>query len=507
MKIYTLSEMKRAEEETFRRGIEPLRLMENAGAAFSKTVRDNIETAGRKIAVVVGDGNNGGDGYVAARKFREYGSDVTVIRAFGGRMTESCAYTAQKVADAGIKTVSYTADREYCLNVMQESDIVIDAIFGIGFHGEPDTYSASIFEDINKSGAFVVALDIPSGITADANEVPTVSVNADMTVSLAAYKYCHILPKTSERCGKVLCCAIGIPDSITDSIGNVETIDFSDIKELFPKRKKNSHKGTYGTASFLCGSYGMAGAAILACRAAVRSGAGLTRLLAPKSIYPILASSLTETVHTPIDETTVGTASVSALESLCSAAEKSTAFCIGCGLGRNRYTTDLLADFTKQLKCPLILDADGINAASHNIDIIEHISAPLILTPHVGEMARLNGCTNEEINADRIGYAVRTARRFNATVVLKGANTVIASGEKVYVNMNGNAGMATAGSGDVLAGIITAFAASGLNALNAAKAGVFVHGAAGDLAAEKMSQISLSASDIIDFLPEVFKTL
>lgn len=509
MKIFTVSEMRAVEQEAFKRGIIPLRLMENAGSAFAKKVCDLFPLQGKKITVVVGNGNNGGDGYVAARKFKSYGAAVSIIRAFTGRTTDQCGEMAKKCAEIGLYPVDFGTNSDFCKDLLSESDIIVDAIFGIGFHGEADRYTAEIIGLINESPAIRVALDIPSGINANSGEVSGAAVKADLTVALAAAKYCHILPDASEYCGRVVCCSIGIPEDAFEIFGSVaETVEASDVAMNLKKRPKNSHKGTFGTAMFLCGSYSMAGAAILACKSAVRSGAGLTKLATVNSIYPIVGAALPETVHIPLKETENGTVSAADIDKVLKQAARSTALCIGCGMGKDRYAPYLLDEIFKNTESPILLDADGINAAAESINIFEHKKGALVLTPHPAEMARLYNTTAKDVNSDRIGFATRAAKDFGATVVLKGANTVIATSKgRVFVNMNGNAGMATAGSGDMLAGIITALMAQGISPDSSAVMGVYIHAAAGDKARDIQGEYSMNVEDMIEALPKVFKSL
>ncbi len=509
MYVLTAFDMRAAEDEAFCRGILPLRLMENAGASFVKTLRNKINVENKNIVVLVGNGNNGGDGYVIARKLREYGAHVHIIKAFGGNMSDSCAKMAAKAVEIGLSPVSFGLDREYSVSLINKSDIIIDALFGIGFLREADSFTTEIFELINNSSAFVASVDIPSGIFADSAKPIGAAVRANLTIALGAYKFAHILPPASELCSEVVCCPIGLPeDAIKPSQHYCETIEKTDVSQNIPHRAKNSHKGSFGPAVFVCGSYNMTGAAVLAVRAATRSGASLTKLVSPISAYPLLAPSLIETVHVPVCETSRGTVAVQALSDILTVSDSAKAMCIGCGMGRNRSTDELIHELVKNVKCPIVLDADGINAIAQRIDIMEHREYPFVITPHPAEMARLWQTDAKAVNADRIGFAKRSAERFGCTVVLKGANTIVATKSgKVFVNMNGNAGMATAGSGDMLAGIITALICQGLSPDSAAACGVYIHAAAGDIAKDNFSEISMTVSDMIDSLPEVFKFL
>ena len=276
------------------------------------------------------------------------------------------------------------------------------------------------------------------------------------------------------------------------------------IKRCFPKRESDSHKGTYGTLLSVCGSYGMAGAAILAARAATRCGTGLVIAALPESIYPIAATALPEVVFTPLTDAPLAVQ----MKTLTPSLQKSTALLCGCGLGNTTETASLVEALLQAAECPVILDADGINAAVRHISILETAHSPLILTPHPKELARLLHGTVEQVQADRKAAALTAARRFGATVVLKGHRTVIANADgTIFVNQNGNPGMAVAGSGDVLAGMIAGLAAQGLSPWDAAQCGVYLHGAAGDLAAMRLSQHAMLPTDILDELGTLFLQL
>lgn len=285
----------------------------------------------------------------------------------------------------------------------------------------------------------------------------------------------------------------------------MKKIDFKMIKENFPKREKTSHKGTFGTLACVCGSRGFSGAAAMPAKAAMRCGVGLVNVLLPESIYSVVASFLEEPIFTLLKETKTGTLSVECKEELFSALSKSTACLIGCGLSNNEDTRELVFDIIKNYDKPLVIDADGINAICANINILKAAKGPIILTPHPGEMARLLKKDIEYINKNREYCAKTFAVENNVTVVLKGFGTIVAdkTGD-TFLNCSGNPGMASAGMGDVLAGMISSFAAQGISSLNSAISGVYLHAKAGDICAEKFSQISMIATDVINELPSLF---
>jgi NAD(P)H-hydrate epimerase len=278
----------------------------------------------------------------------------------------------------------------------------------------------------------------------------------------------------------------------------------SDIRACFTPRSTDTHKGTFGHVLAVCGSVGMAGAAILSARAALRCGAGLVTVALPYSIYPIVAGAVPEAVFLPLPETEKGVLDISALPLLCDALNGKTALLIGCGLGKGDTVTEIVETLLQQAECPVILDADGLNAVCTHIDVLKTVRSPLIVTPHPGEMARLTGKTTESIAENRVDVATGFSKQYHVITVLKGHYTVVSSKEKVYINPTGNPGMAVGGSGDVLAGMITSFAAQGMTPLDAAKCGVYLHGKAGDRVAEKYSQHTLLPTDMIEELKELF---
>lgn len=285
----------------------------------------------------------------------------------------------------------------------------------------------------------------------------------------------------------------------------MKRIEFKQVKKSFPKRETNSHKGTFGTLSCVCGSRGFAGAAVMSAEAAIKCGVGLVNVLLPESIYNIVASNLCEPIFTLLKETKDGTLSIDCKEKLFLALEKSTACLVGCGLGNNEDTRNLIFNIIENYNRPIVVDADGINAVSMNINVLREAKGPIILTPHSGEMGRLLKKDTDFVNANREYCAKKIAVENNVTVILKGSRTIVSDKNgDTFINITGNPGMATAGMGDVLAGMIASFLAQGMKPLNAAISGVYLHGTAGDICAEKFSQISMSATDVINELPSLF---
>lgn len=505
MNVLFADSIRKIENNAIRGGFSGLRMMENAGAAAANVITEKCDIKAKSVVVVAGNGNNGGDGFVVARKLYDEGADVCVVLAAGMPETESARETLAKLSAYPIRV--FNANDTEASNKIATADYLIDAIFGIGFHGLVGEDIAALINRFNRSRAVKIALDLPSGCECDTGAVAEVCVCADITITFIAVKPCHVLYPSSDFCGKLVRVGIGISKEVMQSVkSNITIIENNLVKSLIPKRKKSFHKGSAGTALQICGSYGMAGAAILSAKAALRCGVGLVKAILPKSIYPIAAGSLLEAVYVPCDETAEGTIGLDSLKKIAEALISADSILVGCGLSNCNSTKELLTSLLPNIRIPTVLDADGINVVAENIDILLKSEAPMILTPHTAEMARLMRTTPKEIQRNRFKVAHAFSTRFNKILVLKGSNTIVAlpNGE-MYVCMAGNPGMAVGGSGDVLAGIINSLLAQGLSPENAAICGVQMHAVAGDLTASKLSMPSMLPTDIIETLPSLFK--
>ena len=481
MDVLTKDMIKISEENAVHSGaFSFLALMKKAGDTAYKIICENIEIKDKKIAVVCGNGNNGGDGFVIAENFAKNGNDVTVVLPLGEPKTDSAKFYFSKLSNVNI-----------CKYLEQDYDIIIDAIFGIGLYRELSKEILAVVEKINNQNAVRVAIDIPSGVESDTGKILGGCVNADLTVTFIALKTCFVLPPATDYVGRVIVADIGVEPA---------DYKYKTIDEPKPiKRSKNSHKGTFGTAVMFCGSYGMAGAAILSARACLRSGVGIAKCVIPKSIYKILTCAVPEAVCVISKQTLKGTFKGSI--DLEKPLQKATAVLIGCGIGNNKHTKRLVKNLLLKTKVPTVVDADGINALVPNINILKKTNAPIIITPHPAEMSRLTGISIKEIEENRVKTATRFAREYNCFVVLKGANTIVASPDgQVFFNTCGNSGMATGGSGDVLSGIMVSYLAQGLDVLDAVKSAVYVHGATADKVAKIKGESALLPSDIIEAL-------
>ncbi|MBO5089650.1 MAG: NAD(P)H-hydrate dehydratase [Clostridia bacterium] len=481
MNVLTRDLIKKSEENAVNCGdFSFIKLMDIAGTKAADVILKHYDVKNKKVLVLCGNGNNGGDGFVIANKLMQNGADVSVFLPLGTPKTESALHY-----------FSLLPKNIICNNLSGEFDFIIDAIFGIGLCRSLDEDLISLINKINNMSGVKIAVDIPSGINCDNGEVLGNAFKSDLTITFIAPKPCFYLPTCADYYKTLEIVDIGV------------TPLESDVKLLsaptLPERPKISHKGTFGTALLICGSYGMAGAAILATRAALKSGVGIAKCLIPKSIYKILTVAVPEAVCLPKMSTLKG--GLSAFVNIKSALQKTSAVLFGCGLSNTVHTKMLLKKLIKSNSCPLIIDADGINALAGCIDLLKKANAPIILTPHPAEMARLIKSDVKTIEANRITIARNFAKQYNCILVLKGANTLITDPSgKVYFNTLGNSGMATGGSGDVLSGIIVSLLAQGLPPIEAAKAAVYLHSLAADKAAKITGEAGLLPSDIIEAL-------
>lgn len=483
MPVLTKALIRELEENAVKSGVSSFKeLMYTAGSTAAGIILEKTPCASKKIAVLCGNGNNGGDGCVIARLLYEHGADVTVITPMGKPVTENATYYYDLLPQDILKTDRFEG----------EYDIIIDAVFGIGLNRELSQEISGLFERVNSASSVKIAVDIPSGVEADSGKLLGTAFSADFTITFIALKPCFLLPQGSDYCGEVTVADIGVEPTAY----SYKTIE----RPFFKKRPHNAHKGTFGTALLLCGSYGMAGAAVLAAKGALRSGVGIAKCVLCESIYPSFTTSLPEAVCVPVKQSEKGTFCSDFID-IKALTEKSSALLFGCGVGTGTEIKKILKKILKESKIPVVLDADGINALTDCIELLKESKAPIIITPHPGEMARLCGTTVKEVEANRIEYACKFAKEYGCTVVLKGADTIVAeSTGEISFNTNGNPGMATGGSGDVLAGITVSLLAQGFSPAYAAKAAVFLHGEAGDKAAARRSQHAMLPSDIIEEL-------
>lgn len=525
MRILYTEQIKQLEEEFAAGGSEHIKLMENAGDSVARFIHEKYGIQGMSVAVLCGHGNNGGDGFAAARKLHDNGAKVRIILVDGEPRTDDAIDMFGRAERAGVKFIANPTEvvksenneeddelaelikrEELIKRYIIEADLIIDAVYGIGYHGDMPEHVEKILKIAGLSEAPVLAIDIPSGISADTGACADCCVKATYTVTFTAMKPAHIIYPSTKYCGTVLVAQIGIAEkSLEETEKKVFDIDYLSVKLCFQPRKSDTHKGDYGKLLVICGSVGMAGAAVLSCRAAVHSGAGLVRAVVPEGIYPIVGAQSIESVYAVCKGNDEGSLTADSCEKIGALLEKSDACLIGCGMGVNEDTKAIVEYVLKNSKVPLIIDADALTIISENLQLLREAGCPVIVTPHIGEMSRLVKQEIAEVSSNRLQTATEFAQEFGVYVILKSANTIIATPDgKAYVNLTGNPGMAKGGSGDVLSGMVASFTAQGFSLQEASTCAVYIHGAAGDKAAARFSQQAVTPTDVIYELSNVF---
>ncbi len=496
MKIYTSEKMKRIEAAANEKGYAYLDMMEAAGTKCAQAIYKHFDARGKKLAIICGKGKNGGDGFVAARVLHEMGCHVNVILACGLPAAEDAIIMFNRMRDIQ----AFTFDSDWAKEEIASADIIVDAVFGFGFKGEPDEQTAAVFDFANAAPAPIASVDIPSGLECDSARASEHCIKADLTLAISCRKPAHVLLPACKFCGKVKTVDIGLDASAVEE----EFFTFSSKPvKILPGRDPMSHKGDYGRVLSICGSRKYPGAAVLAALGAVRTGAGLVTAAFPEAAYSAIASKLTEPIMLPLPCCEDGFFARGAIDALLPEIQKADAVLIGCGFGQTLGTASLFEEILPKLGCAAVIDADGINLLSANINIPEAIKGKTVITPHPGEMARLVGLTAAQVNENRVALTKLFAKKYGIVVALKGANTVVSDGERVYINRTGNTGMARGGNGDLLAGMTASLLAQGFEAFEAAVAAVYLHGAAGDTAAEKYSVHGMTPSLMANMLPEL----
>jgi NAD(P)H-hydrate epimerase len=511
--VFTAEEMRRVDRRAIDvLGIRGATLMEHAGRGAAAAIRERLASfgaprRGARVVVVCGKGGNGGDGFVVARWLKRWGAAPTVLLAFPAR--EVTGDAAAKLADlrrAGVRPAGFEA--EGAAAALGGAHVVVDALLGTGARGAPAALVARAIEAINGSGRPVVALDVPSGTDADGGSFPGPAVRARLTLTFAGLKRGLVLGPGADHAGEVQVVPIGVPEDEVARGATTFLLGREDVAPLFPPRPRAAHKGDYGHLLLVAGSLGKTGAAGLAALAALRAGAGLVTVATPASQQPVVAGLVAEAMTEALAETPAHTLALKAREPLLDLAGRRDAVAIGPGLGLEDETQAVARALAQDLHQPLALDADALGALAGHLHLLDQAPGPRCLTPHPGEMARMLGATVADVQRDRIAVTREFATRHRVHVVLKGAGSVVAHPDgHVALNPTGNAGMASGGTGDVLTGILGALLARGLEAGVALRGAVYLHGLAGDVAAERVGQESLIAGDVIAALPEAFRRL
>jgi hydroxyethylthiazole kinase-like uncharacterized protein yjeF len=506
MKVSRVSEMRDMDKAAIDQfGITEDLLMENAGLAAYAIVSHKIGVTKKKFLILCGVGNNGGDGFVVARHIHSNGGLAQVnILGDPSRFTGAAKRHLEIISRLSIEVqrvesvTSITSDIAQC-------DAIVDAIFGTGLTREVTGLHRDVITSINASGKTVLSLDIPSGVHGDTGQIMGTAVQADYTVTFGLPKIGNMLYPGYELCGDLSVSHISFPPSLHQA----EALKLEINQPLsLPPRARTAHKGTIGQALFIAGASSYFGAPYFAACSFLKAGGGYSRLAAPASMIPFLANKGSEIVFVTQQETPAGSISFENRRALVELSERMDMVILGPGLSLEEEAQQLARILARDIDKPLLVDGDGITALCQDLEIIKQRRAETILTPHLGEMSRITTMGVREIDANKIDILQRTSQELQAMIILKGAHTLIGHpDQRIWINMSGNPGMATAGSGDVLTGTIAAMFGLGLSVLDAARMGVFVHGLAGDLASEDHGEDGMTAQDILDYLPQAVKSV
>ena len=500
MLILSPEEIRAAEDNANRNGLSYDDMMESAGMGCAGHILRNYPDK-KNIVIICGKGKNGGDGFVIARYLKEADKNVSVIKAFPCP-SDSLSEKNRELIDGTVNIYDGSHLTKGIIRLISTADIIVDAVFGIGFRGELPENVRELFAVSEHSPAVKIAIDIPSGLTAE-NESTDGCFSADETLSMLCFKKEHVYKPFSDKCGKVTVIPIGF--GVFGS--GIEALSRKEIKALLPVRPYNSNKGTFGKALIIGGCYTMPGAPVIATKGCLSAGAGLTALAFPDCIYQAVTSRLSENIFIPLpsDE---GFFSEKATSLIPARLDAFSVAAIGPGLAVTPTTAALTEQVIRSCQKKLIIDADGINILSRNINILKESEAEILLTPHPGEMSALTGKTIEEINADRESTATEFARKYGVTVLLKGANTVIAAPDgRIVINPTGSTALSRGGSGDLLTGIAASFAAQGLSVFDSAVTASYIHGLAGEIAEKKYTAYSATIERIYDCIPEALSEI
>jgi NAD(P)H-hydrate epimerase len=504
MRVLNTDQMREADRRTIEDiGIPSVVLMENAGrqaVAAMEAAFEDLATS--RVGVICGRGNNGGDGFVVARTLIQRGIETMVFLLGSVAEIRGDARTNLEILGRiGLTVVEITDAQEWELHSTEisECDVIVDAILGTGFRGRLSGLLETVVADVNSLSAPVVSIDLPTGVSADTQVLEGEAIDASMTVTLAAPKIPLVFPPADSHAGDLVIADIGIPHPVIDEVEGqyLELLTREQMRELVPVRAPESHKGDFGRVLVIAGSRGRTGAAHLAAMGALKSGAGLVTVATPHSCLPIVAAMAPEYMTEPLEETTSVTIDFAAVDRVLDM--QTDVIALGPGLGQAPGTAAFVQALVERAGVPLVLDADALNAFVGDPErLVGRDGVDVIITPHPGEMARLLGVSVEEVQRDRLGTARDFAAAHRVHVVLKGNRTVIAAPDgRTFVNLTGNAGMATGGTGDLLTGMIAAWFAQLLDAEAASKLAVYLHGTAGDLAEADEGEVALTAGDLM----------
>lgn len=538
MRVVSSLEMRELENKAESLGISKLLLMENAGRSVFCEVQKIINEKRLKepkILIICGKGNNGGDGFVTARFFLNHGYKIRVVflgesdklspeslvnyKILSSYLNSNGSLFLNKILVSKIEIPKYPPLADYDISDMSElvdklkyedfsdefkyevltSDIIIDAIFGTGLTRDITGYLEKIIDFINRNKKYVVSIDIPSGIDSDNGSVRNIAIKADTTVALGFYKLGHLLGEGRDYSGKLVLGDISLPKYF-EMDSQYHLLTEQEVKKILKKRVRESHKGSYGHVVVLGGVKGMSGAPLMTSVSAIKSGCGLVSAIIPDDISLAFQNLNPEIMTYPVKSF------IDEEEKILEFVNSKDALVIGNGLGTKEETKKFFRSFICKLKIPVVIDADGLNILSEFPDILKEVKTPVVLTPHIGEMVRISRKEKREITSSPHLIASHFAKLYGVYIVLKSSSTIIAEPDgKTYFSIYGNPGMATAGSGDVLAGIIGSFIAQGYNLLDALSLALVVHGLAGDMAKKRSGENALTATDIIKNISKILK--
>lgn len=515
MRVVTAETMRRLDRKTIEEaGIPGMVLMENAGrGAAGEILRSYSPIPGRKkVAIVAGRGNNGGDGFVIARYLINRGLAVTVFLLALPEEVKGDAETNLSILlrmQADVRAISGEDAWKAARPEFSACGLIVDAIFGTGLSSDVRGLQREVINDMNRSGVPVVSVDLPSGLHADTGEVLGTCVKADCTITFALPKAGLFIYPGADYAGRVKVVDISIPAALIEEEGITDRLlTFDHVCRMFRPRSPSAHKGDGGHVLVVAGSRGKTGAAALCSRGAAGAGAGLVTLAIPESLNSIMEVKLTEVMTEPIPEDDEGGPGSGSLDAVLQLMAGKKALALGPGLSTGEEARRLVHGLVEQSAIPMVIDADGLNVLSGNLEVLGRAKAPVVVTPHPGEMARLAGSGTREVQKDRPGTAREFAKRHGCCLVLKGARSLVATPDgSVAINLTGNAGMASGGMGDVLTGMIAGCMAQGYDAAVSARLAVFCHGLAGDLLSRERGPLGFMAGDLLRVLPRVLRAL
>ena len=502
IRILTTEQMSFCEKQSEKYGVSLAKLMDNAGEKLANLILSKNKN---KVVLLIGKGNNGGDGLVAAKILKEHGIEPIVILCCGKPATELSKNAFSKLPN-DIKI--YTEITDEALSEIETAEIIVDCIFGTGFRGNLRENILPIFKACEHTKAYKIACDIPSGANASNGFADKMTFKADETITFHRKKLGMCISPCKCFCGNIFTADIKIPDECEQSLDfEITQLTEQQAKKLLPQRIPYGHKGTFGKIISVCGSENYIGAAGISALSAMRTGVGLFELCTPKAVISAISSKIFECTYSAMETDNNGFMTSANAEKILEKCKKASCLLIGCGLGHTKETEKLIAELVEKSPCPVVLDADGINSLCPNIDVLYKTKSQVILTPHPAELARLCGCETNEILTNRLEFVRQLSEKYNVTVLAKGAETLAVYRNKAILIDRGNTALSKGGSGDMLAGITASFVAQKMDLQNAGALASFVMGKNAENASEYHSERGLLASDLLDFIPETLKQM